>query len=460
MLSAAVSQVFVGRAVDAALVCSNALEKRLGRFSSQGLNCAVMQASGGNNGSSIFSRGSDASVAGVLSIALIGPDEDRRKQLVSALEGVQGCTVREFTSFPPDLDVLPQMLEQKYDVIIVDLDSDPKYSLEVVEAIFAYGTATVMVYSGQADLDLAVRCMRAGAREFIKLPVVQSELADALARVSVRGPSTQQSRKSTRKLFVFLGAKGGCGVTTLASNFAISVAQESKQSTLLIDFGLPLGDAALNLGMVTEYSTANALQDSTRLDTSFLSTLLARHSSGLSVLAAPGEFPRFAFANDAIDRLMAVARQNFDYVVVDVGSRLDLRSTAVFDESANLYLITQVGVSELRNANRLISQYFSARGARLQIVLNRYIPRALGFDEKHIQKALTRAAEWKIPDDYATARRTQNTATPIALEDSPISRAIRQMARKACGLPEKTHGGGGLLGLFRRSAPAPVEEEV
>jgi pilus assembly protein CpaE len=100
-----------------------------------------------------------------------------------------------------------------------------------------------------------------------------------------------------------------------------------------------------------------------------------------------------------------------------------------------LYLVTQVGVTELRNSNRLISQFFSNRGRRLQIVLNRYTPHALLFDDQQIDKALTRPAQWRIPDDYATARRTRNTATPVALEDSPISRAIRQMARTACGLP-------------------------
>ncbi len=97
-------------------------------------------------------------------------------------------------------------------------------------------------------------------------------------------------QKATGSLFVFLGAKGGCGVTTIASNFALALAQESGQNTLLIDFGLPLGDAAINLGMATEYSTANALQDFNRLDANFLSGLLAKHSSGLNVLAAPSEF--------------------------------------------------------------------------------------------------------------------------------------------------------------------------
>lgn len=385
-----------------------------------------------------------AGPGGGLSIALIGPDEDRRREVSGALSCYQGGRVREFLSFPPDLDLLQEMLQQRYDVVIIDLDSNPDYALRVVETICAAGDATVMVYSARVDLDMALRSMRAGAREFLQLPLVPAELAQALSRVVVRAPAAGAKRVN-RKTFVFLGSKGGSGVTTIASNFAVLLAQESEQSTLLIDLGLPLGDAALNLGMITEYSTANVFDDPSRLDASFLSSLLARHSTGLAVLAAPSEFPRTEASREAIERLMQVARQNFDYVVVDVGTRLDLRQTNLFDDSTFIYLVVQAGISELRNANRMISKFYSGSDCRLQIVLNRYIPNAMGFDDKNLAKALTREIDWKIPDDYATARRTKNTATPIALEDSSLSRVIRQMAMKAGGVPEKKRKSG-LLG--------------
>ena len=87
------------------------------------------------------------------------------------------------------------------------------------------------------------------------------------------------------------------------------------------------------------------------------------------------------------------------------------------------------------------------------MVLNRYTPQALLFEDKQIEKALTRPIDWKIPDDYATARRTQNTAIPIAMEDSSISRAIRRMARRASGLPEDDDKGhrSGLFGWASRA---------
>ena len=382
--------------------------------------------------------------AGNMSIVLIGPDDLRRRAAADALALCPGNDVREFSSYPPGLDDVPRLLEQHHDVIIIDLDSDPEYALELVESIGGGTAATVMVYSAKADAELLVRCMRSGAREFLTLPFSHSTMAEALVRASARRPSAKVAKATTGRLLVFTGAKGGSGVTTISTNFAVALAQDSGESTLLIDLDLPLGDAALNLGIVAEYSTVNALQNAARLDSAFLSKLLVKHSSGVSVLAAPGKFPQIQASNEAVDRLIAVARQDFDNVVVDIGSRHDLTGTVLFKDANRIYLVTQAGIPELRNSNRLINQFYPAGGPKLEIVINRYEPRTLGVSEEHITKALTRPAQWKIPNDYAAVRKMQNTATPLALADSPISRLIRQMANsitgKAAAAPVKKKG--------------------
>ncbi len=386
-----------------------------------------------NQPSYLDSGSGDSIGSETLSVALIGPDQKRREEAARALLTCGGTEVREYSASPPTLDDVPRLVDQRNDVILIDLDSNPEYALELVECMCANGSATVMVYSSKADPELLVRCMRAGAREFLTPPFAHSTMAEALVRANARRSATRVPRKTGGRLLVFLGAKGGSGVTTVACNFAVSLAQESGQSTLLIDLDLPLGDAALNLGIVTEYSTVNALQEAGRLDAAFLNKLITKHSSGVSVLAAPGKFPQFHATNEAIDKLIAVARQEYDNVVVDVGARLDLTETTLFKEAFTIYLVTQAGIPELRNSNRLISQFFTAGGPKLEIVINRYEPRALGVSDETIAKALTRPANWKIPNDYAAVRQMQNTATPLALGDSPVSRLIKQMAVSICG---------------------------
>jgi pilus assembly protein CpaE len=383
---------------------------------------------------STYTKDPDALGNKVLSVALIGAEERRRNAVAKALAGAQASVTREFSSYP-ELDDVPRLLDADYDVIIVELDSNPEHALDLVENICGSSSVTVMVYSAQTDSEMLVRCMRAGAREFLTEPIALSTIAEALVRASVRRPAARPAKKAGGKLLVFIGAKGGSGVTTVASNFAVSLARESGQSTVLIDLNLPLGDAALDLGINAQYSTANALQNFTRLDFNFLSKLLSKHSSGLFVLAAPDKYTEVEASNEAVQKLLTVARQNFDYVVIDAGSRFGATGKTLFEGSSTVYLVMQVGIAELRNSNRLISESLKASGAKLEIVLNRYTPRSLGIDEESITKALTVPVQWKIPNDYPAARRAQNTATPLALNDSPISRVIWQMTRTACGLP-------------------------
>jgi pilus assembly protein CpaE len=378
------------------------------------------------------SKDPDALGSKVLFVGLIGPEESRRKNIANALVELRGSVTQEYSTYP-DLDDVPRIIEANYDVVIVELDTNPEHALDLVEGICSGSSATVMVYSEQVSPEMLVRCMRAGAREFLTHPITASTIAEALVRASVRRPSVPVVRKALGKILVFVGAKGGSGVTTIASNYAVSLAQESGQNTMLIDLNLPLGDAALELGVQSQYSTESAIQNYSRLDANFLSKLLVKHSSGLSVLAAPDTYTEFHASHEAVEKLLAVARQDFDYVVVDAGSRFDPTCRALFESGAVVYLVLQVGISELRNANRLVTEFFKSTGAKLEIVLNRYSPRVLGIDEDSITKALTKPATWRIPNDYSTARNSKDAASPLALRDSPISRVIRQMTRAICG---------------------------
>ena len=305
-------------------------------------------------------------------MALIGPDAERRSAVAKALAETRRTAAREFDSYPPGLDHLQRLLAS-FDVIILDLDSDPDVALGLVEKASASDAATIMVYSEKADPKLAIRLMRAGAREYLLLPLEEGAVAEALVRTtSTLRESAFPAEKTLGGLRVFVGSKGGCGVTTVACNVAIALARKFDQRTLLIDLALPIGDAALCLGISAGYSTEDALRNVDRLDASFLQNLLVKHRSGVFVLAAPTKVPEVEASKSAIDRLIAIARCEFDQVIVDVGSRIDEAARALFEDATSIYLVTQTGISELRNSNRLISQFFGDGNPNLQVVVNRF----------------------------------------------------------------------------------------
>jgi len=380
-----------------------------------------------------------------LSVALIGPDRERRYVLARAFTDSRLATVTEILSYPSRLDEFDSLLEQAFGLIVIDLDSDPNAALALLERLSASGAAPVMVFSENSDTRQAVRCMRAGASEFLLLPLEEGALEEAVAQATsaprpaahlVGAPRSKArpAQKTRGDLLVLLGAKGGSGVTTISCNLAIALARESDQKTLLIDLSAPIGDAALTLGIATDYSTEDAFRDVERLDARFLQALLVEHGSGLSVLAAPSKVPEIEASRDAVDKLVAVARREFDYVIVDLGSRIDVADTALFREASTIYLVTLTGVSDLRNANRLISRFFPEGGPQLETVINRFESRlAGGISEEVIAKALGRPVRWTVPNDQDAAREMQNGE--VGLAKTRISRLSLEMASSINGRP-------------------------
>jgi protein TonB len=104
-----------------------------------------------------------------MSIALIGPNDAHRQIVARALASSEGRKVHEFIDYPKHLTDLPGMVEQGFDVVLVDVDTDESYALQIIEKLAEIGQP-VMAYSARTDQELLMSCMRAGARDFLPLP--------------------------------------------------------------------------------------------------------------------------------------------------------------------------------------------------------------------------------------------------------------------------------------------------
>ncbi len=90
------------------------------------------------------------------------------------------------------------------------------------------------------------------------------------------------------QIFAFVGAKGGVGTTTIAVNVATALAQSLEdERTLLMDFHLSYGDAAVFLGAEPRFSVADAMENTHRLDEAFFESLVVQSkSTGVHLLAS------------------------------------------------------------------------------------------------------------------------------------------------------------------------------
>jgi len=241
----------------------------------------------------------------------------------------------------------------------------------------------------------------------------------------------------------------------------MALTKESGARVVAVDMDFQLGEIALGLGMSATFSIVDALKNADRLDWDFLSSLLIQHRSGLSVLAAPEEYSFFQQEHtDAASRLFRILRAEFDYIVVDAGTSYGQLQEAIFEMADKLYLVTELTLPSLRNSHRLIAHLDVPNGHRqLEVIVNRFNSRNGDIDEGSATKALGRAINWRVPNGYAAARSAQDNGIPLALENTPISKSVIQMAKAACGKPyeESKKPGGGFSFFGSKTVTGTVE---
>ncbi len=335
--------------------------------------------------------------------------------------------------------------EEFADLLVRELDpSRGEEELEAVAEIVARrGEREVFLTAGEYDAEVLMRLMRQGVREFFPQPVSQEEVRMALWRYKARreGRHGQRGSKQGRIINVF-GAKGGVGTTTVAVNLAAAcLGHKAGASVALMDMNLPFGEAQLFLDIAPKYHWGEVLGNISRLDATYLMSVMSRHASGLSLLAPPSRLDDLQMATpENISSLLALMRQVFDTVVIDLGMYLDEITLKVMDISDAIVLVCVQNLPCLANVRRFLDNIRQAQAGleeKLRIVVNRH----LGESEltvEDMENALGLPVYWRIPNDYKTTLAAINQGKTLleAAPKAPVTRAIADLAKNLAPAPE------------------------
>jgi len=302
------------------------------------------------------------------------------------------------------------------DLIVVDARGDAAAAMAIIERLrLDAPAATVFAVAATADSELILQAMRAGANEFLTWPPADEALQAALRRTVTRRDGAQNAPKG--KALVFVGAKGGSGTTTIAVNAAVDIARLSKRSTVVVDLKPSLGEVSLFLGVRSQYSVVDAIDNLHRLDKVFLRTIVVKHKSGLDILAASDQFDRPGPADStAVEELLGHLGRQYDYVLVDVGNQINSVSLAALYMADLMCLVATPDVPSVRNTQRLLDRVrqLGARGDRTRILLNR-TSEPLPIPLAQIESALSQPIHHSFPSDYKTVSTALNSGVPLAL---------------------------------------------
>jgi pilus assembly protein CpaE len=347
-----------------------------------------------------------ARLAGVI----VSDDEIFRKQVTNVLRsGPVPVSVSE--------DRHPKEAGPAPDVLIVDGRGDAQMSMTTIERLrISAPTATIVNIALQAQPELIIQAMRAGANEFFTWPLPEDAFHEALRRMAARRDSTADGRPRASTL-VFFGAKGGAGTTTVAVNCGVELARLSKRATVIVDLKPGLGEVSLFLGVRSRYTLLDAIDNLHRLDGDFLRELLGKHKSGLEILAGSEQFERpGANDNAAVDEVFRLLTQKYDYILIDAGSQMTSCAATALYAADTICLVANPDVPSVRNAQRLLDriEQLGVAGERVRVLLNR-AAEPYPIPPAQIEAALGRPIDHTFPSDYRTVSTALNSGVPLAL---------------------------------------------
>ena len=291
----------------------------------------------------------------------------------------------------------------------------------------------ILLASGEASA-LLEEALEADVSDVLLLPQMTENVVFAIRKASRSGgrPAAGPVPGRRGRIVTVFSPKGGTGKTVTSTNLAAAFAKYEGKRTLLLDLDLQFGDAAIMLGIEPEKTIYDLVVAPGELDSEKLAGYTTRHASGLDILPAPLRPEDAELVTEAkLSRLLEVARESYDVIVVDTSPFFHGPMLATLDRTDELLIVCGLDVPTLKNVRLALQtlELLAFPTNRIRVVLNRANTK-VGMKRSEVEGALEVKVRFEVPSDRAVPIAV-NRGNPAVLAESgsDFSKAVREMAK-------------------------------
>ena len=318
-------------------------------------------------------------------------------------------------------------------ILFADLSTYKQEKLDfILKVTKECSNCKVLALSDNPSVDLIIEIMRAGAKEFVPIPIIKSEFFESVNKLLSEFNETKKTNNC--KIISVFSNKGGIGKTSLATNLALELSKITKENIALIDLNFQMGDITTFLDLKPSFNISYMLENLDKINETFLLSTLERYKkTSLYVLADP---PYFKQADNIqprqITKLFNTLKETFSYIIVDAEASFEGKNIAALDNSDLVLLVSVANLPALRNTQRCL-ELFDKLGydkEKVKIVINRYMEND-EIKEADVEKVLSKKIYWKIPNNYFAIMTAINKGIPVSeINDSTnIARSYKDLAQ-------------------------------
>lgn len=261
------------------------------------------------------------------------------------------------------VEIMPDQMDRQATVIEGLLTAKPRLS--------------VVALGRDMDAALMRAAMRAGARDFLVPGGNPGEVVALVRRLLDRAPRVAETANQPGRIIALANARPDTNSIMLGLHMALEFQSRSPQErVLLLDLGVPCGDALLYLGLSSAYSFIDAVRSLRRLDETLIESAFAQHSSGMRILSMPENAMGLADITPTdIYVLLGTLRTYFPTIVMNLGGIPESDFLYVLMSNAdNIALVVEQSVPSCQQNMALLKRMVARKikMERVGLIVDRY----------------------------------------------------------------------------------------
>ena len=348
------------------------------------------------------------------------------------------------------LEALESVYQHQPDLVLISVDEPAARPLQLIERLRdALPDCPIIGVVAEPGSTLAASSMAAGAFACVAPGRHAEGLVPAITSACAFAERRQRDFSAIAEapghIITVLGAKGGVGKTTVATNLAVALAFQCPDSVALIDADPAFGDVALALDLHDGRTLANLASRLGELEVRNARDFMTARL-GLWVLASRPTFDAGAGVSaEQFSRVLDLIRRGFDFIVIDTSGAMTELNEVAAEMASTRILVTTPENDSLSDARRTIRllRTGAGNGSEAQLLLNRAGLRGARPTED-VAREVGLAARWVVSDD-SRLRAAMQEGVPAVIRYSGRgpSKTFRLMAEAFAGVAPRGSGGGG-----------------
>jgi pilus assembly protein CpaE len=378
----------------------------------------------------------------VIKIIIADNELGEREKLKSLLAGE--ADIQVVGEARDGKECLDMAVRQRPDIVLVKQDLPVISGLDAAEKITTEmpDIGVILILTGQEGEEVWHKMLRAGIKEFMTRPIAGDRLLEEVRKVSnlqakaakkTGAPAAPvEPEGPQRQIITVTGPRGGCGKTVIACNLAVALAGASEKIAL-VDLNLWGGDVAMLLDLTPRRTLGDLLPGFGGIDYDVVDSVMVKHASGVSVLAAPlmGTFDGTSLSRYMVQSILEALREHNECTIVDTGYA-NLESTlAAMDYSDVILVVMGMDLPRLRDGKHYLKNLMAANYSKekIRVVINR----SSGSKEisaAEVESILEFPVAAQLPNDDALVSTSVNLGQPFVVSSphKPVSRTLITLA--------------------------------